>query len=129
MNALLCITSLAIIVRDLRNHIISNHSLFFLAIPLALLYEGSSIAYSFFASLILIVLAVTTSIGGGDIKLFFLLIWSSPHLFFSLRYWTIFLAVSLALLLAARMRSGWQVAHIPMAPAILLPLMALNLGI
>jgi Flp pilus assembly protein protease CpaA len=129
MSVLLCITSLVIIFRDLRSHIISNHSLVFLAIPLAFLYEGSSISHSFLASLILILVAIATSIGGGDIKLIFLLIWSSPHLFFSLRYWTIFLAVSLALLIAARMRAGWQEAQIPMAPAILLPLMASNLGI
>ncbi len=129
MTVLLCITSVAIIIGDLRNHIISNRSLLILAIPLALLFEGGSLTHSFLASLILISVAVTTSLGGGDVKLFLLLIWSSPHELFSFRYWTIFLAVAIAQLLAAGMRPGWKAAHIPMAPAILLPLVASNLGI
>ena len=120
---------MAIIIGDLRSHIISNRSLLILAIPLALLYEGSSFAYSFFASLILIILAVTTSLGGGDVKLLFLLIWLMPHQLFSFRYWTIFLAVALTQLLSARMRPGWKAANIPIAPAILLPLVASNLAI
>ena len=81
------------------------------------------------ASLFLSLLAVVTKIGGGDVKLLLLLIWTSSPQLFSFEYWRLFLAVALVLLLIFGLRSDRQEPDIPMAPAILLPLVAIHLGI
>jgi Flp pilus assembly protein protease CpaA len=126
---LLCLISLAIINGDLRTHIISNRSLFFLTIPLTSLFESVPLRSALVASLFLSLLAVVTKIGGGDVKLLLLLIWTSSPQLFSFEYWRLFLAVALVLLLIFGLRSDRQEPDIPMAPAILLPLVAIHLGI
>ena len=118
-----------IVFRDLREHRISNKSLLLLAIPLSLMAKQFSPYQSLGASAAVLFIALTTSIGGGDIKLLILLVWTSLPLLCSVKYLTIFLIIALAQLLLVHNKSQWRSAHIPMAPAILLPLAAIHLGI
>ena len=135
MDVLLFLTAFAIIFRDIRDHIISNRALLVLAIPLLIEHEGFLMTLSISATAALLILAVPAALGGGDIKLLLLLIWFAPHSLFSTRYLMMLLLIiflqllALLALLALRKRSSWRDAHIPLAPALLLPILAIHLGI
>ena len=121
--------SIYIVLRDLREHIISNRSLVVLGICLAAMHNQPSFAISLIATTILLSLIFMSEIGGGDIKLLLILIWSASHLFFTTRYLSIFLVIALFHLIYVGRQAGWRRTHIPLAPAILLPIVALHLGI
>jgi Flp pilus assembly protein protease CpaA len=67
MQVMLILTSLFIVYQDIRDHIISNRALLVLAIPLLVMHEEMQFALSLFATLALLLLAVPTNLGGGDI--------------------------------------------------------------
>jgi Flp pilus assembly protein protease CpaA len=129
---LLILISLFIVLQDIQDHIISNRALLVLAIPLFIMHEEVMFTYSLVASLLLLALAIPTALGGGDIKLLLLLFWSSPHSIFSLRYLAILmliLLVQLIRLVGVQARTGWRNTHIPLAPALLLPILGIRLGL
>ena len=132
MDVLLFLTAFPIIFRDIRDHIISNRALLVLAILLLVEREGFLMNLSISATAALLLLAVPAALGGGDIKLLLLLIWFAPHSLFSIRYLMMLLLIiflQLLALLALRARSSWRDTHIPLAPALLLPILAIHLGI
>jgi Flp pilus assembly protein protease CpaA len=132
MQVMLILTSLFIVYQDIRDHIISNRALLVLAIPLLVMHEEMQFALSLFATLALLLLAVPTNLGGGDIKLLLLLFWSSAHSIFSSRFLSMLLLIlfiQLIRLLVVRVASGLRDTHIPLAPALLLPIIVIHLGI
>jgi Flp pilus assembly protein protease CpaA len=132
MDLLLFLISFVIVFRDIRDHIISNRALLVLAIPLLVGHEVFLIALSISATFALLLLAVPAALGGGDIKLLLLLIWFAPHSLFSTRHLMMLLLIiflQLLALLALRKRSSWRDTHIPLAPALLLPILGIHLGI
>ena len=132
MQGLFILTSLFIVYQDVREHIISNRALLLLAIPLLVMHEEMQFALSLCATLALLLLAVPTALGGGDIKLLLLLFWSSTHSIFSARYLSmllLILVIQLIKLLVVRVASGLRDTHIPLAPALLLPIVVIHLGI
>ena len=132
MQVMLILTALFIVYQDIRDHIISNRALLVLAIPLLIMQEELQFAPSLCATLALLLLAVPTNLGGGDIKLLLLLFWSSTHSIFSSRYLSMFLLIlfiQLIRLLVVRVVSGFRDTHIPLAPALLLPIIVIHLGI
>ena len=132
MQGLFILTSLFIVYQDVREHIISNRSLLLLAIPLLVMHEAMQFALSLCATLALLLLSVPTALGGGDIKLLLLLFWSSTHSIFSARYLSmllLILVIQLIKLLVVREGSGLRDTHIPLAPALLLPIVVIHLGI
>ena len=132
MQGLFILTSLFIVYQDVREHIISNRSLLLLAIPLLVMHEEMQFALSLCATLALLLLAVPTALGGGDIKLLLLLFWSSTHSIFSARYLSmllVILVIQLIKLLVVRVAIGLRDTHIPLGPALLLPIVVIHLGI
>ncbi|CAB4340808.1 unannotated protein [freshwater metagenome] len=132
MQVMLILTSLFIVYQDIRDHIISNRALLVLAIPLLVMHEEMQLSLSLCATLALLLLAVPINLGGGDIKLLLLLFWSSAHSIFSSRYISMFLLIlfiQFIRLLVVRVASGLRDTHIPLAPALLLPIIAIHLGI
>ena len=132
MQVMLILTSLFIVYQDIRDHIISNRALLVLAIPLLVMHEEMQLSLSLCATLALLLLAVPINLGGGDIKLLLLLFWSSTHSIFSSRYLSMFLLIlfiQLIRLLVVRVASGLRDTHIPLAPALLLPIIVIHLGI
>ena len=132
MQGLFILTSLFIVYQDVREHIISNRSLLLLAIPLLVMHEEMQFALSLCATLALLLLAVPTALGGGDIKLLLLLFWSSTHSIFSARYLSmllVILVIQLIKLLVVRVAIGLRDTHIPLGPALLPPIVVIHLGI
>ena len=132
MQGLFILTSLFIVYQDVREHIISNRALLLLAIPLLVMHEEMQFALSLCATLALLLLAVPTALGGGDIKLLLLLFWSSTHSIFSARYLSmllLILVIQLIKLLVVRVAIGLRDTHIPLGPALLLPIVVIHLGI
>jgi Flp pilus assembly protein protease CpaA len=132
MEAFFILTSLLIVFGDNRDHIISNKALIVLALPLLVMHEEIQFALSLCATLALLLLAIPTALGGGDVKLLLLLFWSSAHSIFSARYLSMLLLIlfiQLIKLLVFRVARGLRDTHIPLAPALLLPIVAIHLGI
>jgi hypothetical protein len=133
VTTIFILASLYICIKDLQTHLITHRSIVLLAIPLISMYRGSSfvtfLITSLAASLLLLILASIANIGGGDIKLALLLIWLAPDHLLSTRYWSLFLAICFVQLLLQWLQIGFRNRFIPMAPAILLPLVAIHLGI
>lgn len=121
--------SLVISFIDIRDHRIYNSHLLIFAIPLSI----SSHRISLIEILGLVLLALTFSlsfgIGGGDFKLFALLIAAQGGLIASATYFDLFfISASLSSLIFLSIHRNFR-ASIPLAPAILAPFLYLYLAI
>ena len=118
---------------DIREHRIHNSHLLFFAFPLLLESRTLPILESFIMVTTTLVFSISLRIGGGDFKLFSLLIISQGQLVISREYFQLmafFLGLSLLLTtLLAIKRNQRLGGSIPLAPSILAPFIAIYLDI
>lgn len=127
-SAVTCI-SLLIAFIDIREHRIRNTHLLLLAIPLSITrYQISWIEILVFV-LLTLVISLVFRVGGGDFKLFSLLIATQGELIASAIYFYLFaISVSVSSAISLVIRRNLS-ASIPLAPAILAPFLYLYLAI
>lgn len=127
-SAVTCI-SLLIALIDIREHRIRNTHLLLLAIPLSITrYQISWIEILVFV-LLTLVISLVFRVGGGDFKLFSLLIATQGELIASAIYFYLFaISVSVSSAISLVIRRNLS-ASIPLAPAILAPFLYLYLAI
>ncbi len=129
LDLLILIGSISISVIDIGEHRIYNvHLLLF-----GVLLSFNSAPIAFFNALTLIVLALALSIlfkiGGGDFKLFSLLVVLQGENVLTSQYLVLVSAALTLTLLATAMIKGTLATSAPLAPAILAPFVAIYLGI
>lgn len=120
--------ALWICIYDLRTHRISNRALALLALPLIATAHSAPLIPTALAILVSFGLALLLEIGGGDFKLFSLLMITEGSLILSEDYLASFsLCLLLALLIA--LLTGRLRRHIAFAPVILAPFLYCYLAI
>lgn len=129
MDLLLCVLSLYISIQDIRFHLISHKSLLlFAAISLAL-FSPAPFTLSLASFIALVLIALVTDIGGGDIKLIAVLILTQGSIWLTPASALIALSMALALVLALTLRSRAWPSSVPVAPILLAPLTYFYLAI
>lgn len=128
MSFVVIVISIYICTTDIRQHKIPNVSLPLLAFPLIAnlampAKENLAIALS-----ILWVFGLVAGVGMGDIKLLTLLLVTQGLHLLDLRYLIGLSLISLISISFARFKGGTFRVEIPLAPAILIPFLAIYLG-
>ena len=118
---------------DIKEHRIYNSHLLLFSLLLLIDSRSLSIRTTVIAIAVTLVLTISFRIGGGDFKLFSLLIISQGQLILSREYFQLLtLCISASLLLTtlhALMRNRPLGGSVPLAPAILAPFTAIYLDI
>lgn len=128
VSAVTCI-SLLIALIDIRDHRIRNTHLLLLAIPLSITRFQISWLEILAFVLLALVISLVFGVGGGDFKLFSLLIATQGGLIASATYFYLFTIIaSLSSVISLVIRRNLR-ASIPLGPAILLPFLYLYLAI
>lgn len=118
-----------IVLIDVREHRIRNSHILIFAIPLSISSSRISLAEIFFIALTAFIVCLLFGVGGGDFKLFSILVATQGSLVASFAYFSLFLlSTSFALLISVSLQGGLR-GSIPLAPAILAPFLYLYLGI
>jgi Flp pilus assembly protein protease CpaA len=121
--------SLLISYVDVKKHLIYNRHLALFAIPLIVTSETAPISIIFIAAFLALVISLLCRIGGGDLKLFCLLLFTHGALITTYRYFALFfIAISIAVLLTLLRRRSLK-GSLPLAPPILAPFLYLYLDI
>jgi Flp pilus assembly protein protease CpaA len=126
---LVALGSLYISWVDLREHRIYNRDLAILAIFLTL--DSHTIALKWSGALLVLALILTCAFrfGGGDFKLFALLLLTQGRIIATSQYVNYLFAALSASLLISTMRHGSLHCTVPLAPAIVLPFLLMYLDI
>ncbi len=129
VQALIAIGSLYISWVDLREHRIYNRDLIAYALVLSL--KANPIPFKWSLSILILALLVTIlfRIGGGDFKLFSVLLLTHGGEIASTEYFSSFFYALSASLLIAFIRHRTLHCAVPLAPAIALPFLLIYLGI
>ncbi len=127
------IISLAISLIDIKEHRIYNLHLLIFALPLLFQMRPLPFLQTFMVILSALTLSISLGIGGGDFKLFSLLLLAQGQLLISREYFQFLaLCIGASLLLssmpALKMKQR-LVGSIPLAPSILAPFVAIYLDI
>jgi Flp pilus assembly protein protease CpaA len=129
MALLLCAISLSISIHDIRFHLITNKSLLLLSAISLALFAPATLYPSLVALALLILMALVTDIGGGDIKLIAILVLTQGHIWLTAESALIAMVIGAVLLLVLRLRIGIWPLSIPLAPVILAPIAYFYLAI
>lgn len=129
VQALIAIGSLYISWVDLREHRIYNRDLIAYALVLSL--KANPIPFKWILSILILALLATIlfRIGGGDFKLFAVLLLTHGVEIASTEYFSCFFFALSASLLIASIRHRTLHCAVPLAPAIALPFLLIYLGI
>jgi hypothetical protein len=121
--------SLLVSFVDVKKHLIYNRHLAFLAIPLIATSETVPISMILISALLALVISLLCRIGGGDLKLFYLLLFTHGALVTTYRYFALlFIAISITALFTVVRRRSLK-GSLPLAPSILAPFLYLYLDI
>ena len=129
ISLLLVLCSSAIIFKDIREHRIYNRHLLILLLLLAYKAEFLSLFTSVVALVLIWALSIACNIGGGDAKLLSLLVIFQGQSLLTVRYFSLVLIFSLLSLLVYLLHKRTLKGSLPLAPAILLPFIAIYLNI
>jgi len=114
---------------DLKKHLIYNFHLALFAIPLMASPSTTSFLTILVSSIFALVISLLCRIGGGDLKLFCLLLVTNGALITTHRYFTLFfITLTIAVLTTMVWRRNLNGA-LPLAPSILAPFLFLYLDI
>jgi Flp pilus assembly protein protease CpaA len=129
LDLLILIGSISISVIDIREHRIYNSHLLLLGVLLS--FNSAPIAILKALTLIVLALALSIlcNIGGGDFKLFSLLVALQGENVLTSQYLALVTAALAFTLLASAIIKGTLVTSAPLAPAILTPFVVIYLGI
>jgi Flp pilus assembly protein protease CpaA len=127
--ALVTLTSLAISVIDGKSHRIPNPLTALLAFLLLLDSHHSSFLLSLSYIAITVVIGYLGKVGAGDVKLFIALLLTSTSIILTSQYFLGVALISGATVLISLLATGFRATAIPFAPALLLPFLAIYLGI
>ena len=129
ISLLLVLCSSVIIFKDIREHRIYNWHLLILFLLLAYKAEYLSPFTSVVALVLIWALSIACNIGGGDAKLLSLLVIFQGQSLLTVRYFSLLLICSLLSLLVYLLHKRTLQGSLPLAPAILLPFIAVYLNI
>lgn len=127
------ILSLAISLIDIREHRIYNSHLLIFALPLLFQMRSLPLLQTLLVALSALALSISLGIGGGDFKLFSLLLLAQGQLVISREYFQLLAlcigaSLLIATMLALKMKQRLG-GSIPLAPSILAPFVAIYLDI
>jgi Flp pilus assembly protein protease CpaA len=127
------ILSIAISLIDIKEHRIYNTHLLIFALPLLFQMRPLPFLQTFMVILSALTLSISLGIGGGDFKLFSLLLLAQGQLLISREYFQLLaLCIGASLLLSSMLALKMKqrlVGSIPLAPSILAPFVAIYLDI
>lgn len=129
ISLLLVLCSSVIIFKDIHEHRIYNWHLLILFLLLAYKAEYLSPFTSVVALVLIWALSIACNIGGGDAKLLSLLVVFQGQSLLTVRYFSLLLIFSLLSLLVYLLHKRTLKGSLPLAPAILLPFIAIYLNI
>jgi Flp pilus assembly protein protease CpaA len=129
ISLLLVICCSVIIFNDIREHRIYNWHLLILLLLLAYNAKYSSLFTSVVAIVGIWTLSIACNIGGGDAKLLSLLVIFQGQSLLTVRYFSLVLISSSLSLLVYLLHKRTLQGSLPLAPAILLPFIAIYLNI
>ena len=118
-----CAILIWIAIRDLRDHIITNLSLFFLSCSLLLTFKGSiNLPLASATFLLLILFCFITDLGGGDIKLITALVLFAEIEYSILQYIAISTVLVSIQIIIVWIKNGKISARVALAPSICIPM-------
>lgn len=129
ISLLLVLCSSVIIFKDIHEHRIYNWHLLILFLLLAYKAEYLSLFTSVVSLVLIWVLSIACNVGGGDAKLLSLLVIFQGQSLLTVRYFSLLLICSLLSLLVYLLHKRTLQGSLPLAPAILLPFIAVYLNI
>ena len=128
MNVLPLLVLFFISIYDIAYHRISHKALLILVISFLISHSGECLTHFLLILLLSLPLLLFTDIGMGDIKLLLVLGLFAGESLFSFHYISIAWAITVMSLLFSMVCSSRHGGHIPIAPAISLPLIVIYLG-
>jgi hypothetical protein len=129
LRTVIIFTLLAIVIYDLRFHLITNRALTFLAFLLLQDLHLASLQSIALSELLIAFLSLGLRFGGGDFKLLSLLTITEGRLLISIEYLHWFFAAIILSLLMKCAITGSGRGSLAMAPSILAPFLILYLAI
>jgi Flp pilus assembly protein protease CpaA len=129
ISLLLVLCCSVIIFKDIREHRIYNWHLLILLPLLAYKAQYLPLFTSVVAIIVIWALSIACNIGGGDAKLLSLLVTFQGQSFLTVRYFSLVLICSSLSLLVLLLHKRTLKGSLPLAPAILLPFIAIYLNI
>lgn len=114
---------------DIREHRIRNLHILIFTIPLSIFSNRIPFAEIVIIVVVALLICIVFNIGGGDFKLFAMLVATQGSLIVSFAYFSLFLVSTSLSLLPSLLLQGGLRRSVPLAPAILAPFLYLYLAI